>query len=91
MDKKEIAKIAEESVAEEAQKSAEKIKKRNIMEADSEEFWNWWRRNPIQRPTHNEPLPPTGAVDVKGGSRSKSKRKKTPKKNNVYVSPWTGI
>ncbi len=85
------AKVAARQVDKVARESAEKIRQRNareIIEADSEDFWSWWVNNPIQRREGKEPLPQ--GKPAKNKSSSKNRRGKQPRKKTP-VSMWEGI
>lgn len=89
----EAAETAKKSVDKAARESAEKIIKRNLakelIKAESDEFWHWWGKTTPPDNQEKEPLPPG---DPKKGSGSKNKgRKKKPKRKSRFETSYLDV
>lgn len=88
------AEIAEETVHEEAVKSARIISTpRELIQADSEDFWRFWAATSPPDPENRtrEPVAAMGGAIERGGGSKSNRKKKTPKKKFVELGTWVGF
>lgn len=83
---KQAAEKAGEIVYQEAVKSAKKVA---VVRANTEEFWRWFNAGKRASDLRvKEIMPPGGAIERGGGSKSGKRHKNPPKKAPEYLRTW---